>query len=44
MDENSEKTDKEDEILQRWWLHMQQINEEKKDEEGDGDESGKSMN
>ena len=32
------KTDEEDEILQRWLLHMQQINVEDKDE-GDEDES-----
>ena len=38
LDEH-EKTDEEDEILQRWWLHMQQINEEEKGEEGDGDKS-----
>jgi hypothetical protein len=35
------KSDSEDENLQRWWLHMQQINEEKKDVGGDGDESEK---
>jgi hypothetical protein len=29
---HSEKTDVEDAILQRWWLHMQKINVEDKDE------------
>jgi hypothetical protein len=43
-DECSEKTDKEDEIFQRLWLHMQQINEEEKGEEGDGDKSEKRAN
>ena len=38
LDEH-EKTDEEDEILQRWWLDMEQINEEEKGEEGDGDKS-----
>ena len=44
LDEHSEKTDEKDEILQRWWLHMHQINEEEKDEEGDGDKSNKRAN
>ena len=38
LDEH-EKTDEEDEILQRWWLDMEQINDEEKGEEGDGDKS-----
>ena len=38
LDEHSEKTDEEYEILQRWWLHMEQINVEDKDQVGDGDE------
>jgi hypothetical protein len=42
QDEHSEKTDEGDEILQRWWLHWQQINEEENDEEGDGDKNEKS--
>jgi L-rhamnose mutarotase len=24
--------------MQKWWLHMQQINEEKNDKDGDGSE------
>ena len=42
LDEHYEQSDEEHEILQRWCLHWQQINEEKKDEEGDGSESEKS--
>jgi hypothetical protein len=44
LDEHSEKTDEEDEIIQKGWLHMQQINEEKKDKHGDGDGSEKTAN
>jgi hypothetical protein len=40
LDEH-EKTDEEDKILQRWWLDTQQISEEEKGEEGDGDKSEK---
>jgi L-rhamnose mutarotase len=35
-DEHGGNTDEEDEILQRWWLHIAQINEEGNDEEEDG--------
>jgi hypothetical protein len=40
LDEHSEKTDEEDNILERWSLHKQQIDVENK-EEGGGDESEK---
>jgi len=36
VDEHSEKTDEEDDVLERWWLHMQQIDVED-EEEGDGE-------
>ena len=34
LDQYSEKNYEEDKILQRWWLHWQQINEVEKDKEG----------
>jgi len=43
LDEHSEKTDEENEIMQKWWLHMEQINEEKKDKEGDGSEKNSTL-